>query len=85
MGSPPERFWDKFLILLIVGALLVLIFDGWVFWKFLLQSEVVLIGEESVLIPDLNREVLGRVFEKIEAKEARLKERLSAPPLADPS
>ena len=37
--SPPERYWNFFLIFMAIILILVLIFDAWVFWSYSYDSD----------------------------------------------
>ncbi len=84
LSSPPQRYWNKFLFLLFFILLLVLLFDGWIFWVFLLERpEDIFLGEAAV--ENLDKDAMREVFESMDKKTADLERFRKEGGVEDPS
>ena len=84
LSSPPRRYWNKFLFLLVLVVLLVLFLDGWFFSVFSFQRpEDIFSGEAPV--ETLDKDAMGRVFEDMDQRAANFERFLKESGVEDPS
>ncbi len=84
LSSPPRRYWNKFLFLLVLIALAIFFFDGWVFRAFSPGGA----GEDfpvGAAVETLNKEAMRRVFEDMDQKAANFERAFQAAGVEDPS
>ena|SRR3989344_4622891 len=76
----PRRLWNGFLWFLVFFALIVIIFDAWVFWYFSSAA-----AEGGTEINTLKTRKLDKALERLDLKQERLENYRRGPVVEDPS